>query len=186
MTDTEYTDRFTHHREYHRESGITARVTLNLSLIDGNPDPDGSLPTINCTLCGQPADIGIYAEQEYSDPTQYAPTDADCYLCTGCSESRAPGLAAAVRDQAAAHCLLGGEDVSHFADWTAALDRVYAAVPGALRCLGFDETTIALAIASKPTSVITGVRMTGYRIVGTNVPGGEIHFMADDADPDGH
>ena len=186
MTDATTLDRshFTTSRREHRDHGVT--VTFRVEPLELDHD---DIAVIHCTLCAAPTVIGLAVEQDCAvhDSIAGAYGGTDDYLCADCTETNAPGLLRAARDQHAAEdAIRAYRDKTYLADWDNALDRVQAAAPGVLRRLGFDEFTITEAVAHRPDSIVLSTRMTGSRIIGAHVPGGEIHFMADDADPDGH
>jgi len=193
MTDTAPTpnlDRsyFTDQRNQAYANGEDVTVELDVATLD-RIDP-GEI----CTLCPSPAALLVEVWQSYRRDGRDLRDMTETYdtLCADCAARHAPGLYNAalawdkqkqdMRDRYAAGAETTWENVD---DQRVDIEVLQGFAPAILAVLGFDKATTVLAVDGIVTRIILATKMTGSRIIGPYIPGGEIAFMADDADPDG-
>lgn len=184
---------FTHYRNEANANGEDVVVELHITTLDRHNSGE------TCTLCPSPAALLVEVWQSYRRDGYDLRDLTDAYdpLCAGCAEHHAPGLLDFTRrwediqrDIRAIHRaneIASGASISpeQHAAGNEVISAMQAAAAPLLAVLGFDPETAAQAVDGITTSIIIATAMTGYRTVGPDVPGGEIWFMPDNADPDG-
>lgn len=179
---------FTEARDQAYANGEDVVIELNITTLDRR-DP-GEI----CTLCPTPAAMLVEVWQSYRRDGRDLRDMTASYdpLCFDCSARHAPGLYHAARawdeqkQDARDRHAAGTETTWEHADAQLVdIQVLQGFAPPILTALGFDKATTVLAADGITTTVIVATKMTGSRIIGPYIPGGEIAFMADDADPDG-
>jgi hypothetical protein len=179
---------FTDQRNQAYANGEDVVIELNITTLD-RLDP-GEI----CTLCPTPAAMLVEVWQSYRrDGRDLRDMTESCDpLCADCAGSHSPGVYEAacawdeqkqdMRDRCAAGTETTWEQVD---EQRVAIEVLQRFAPAILAVLGFDKATAVMAVDGIVTRIILATKMTGSRVIGPYIPGGEIAFMPDDADPDG-